>query len=51
MKKYITMLLAVSCALAAFSMLFRALEEEQPNHVAVKQYKVFKQAAGVICSK
>ena len=27
-------------------MLFRALEEEQPNHVAVKQYKVFKQAAG-----
>ena len=32
-------------------MLFRALEEEQPNHVAVKQYKVFKQAAGVVCSK
>ena len=32
-------------------MLFRALEEEQPNHVAVKQYKTFKQAAGVICSK
>ena len=32
-------------------MLFRALEEEQPNHVAVKQYKVFKQAAGDICSK
>lgn len=27
-------------------MLFQALEEEQPNHVAVKQYKVFKQAAG-----
>lgn len=27
-------------------LLFRALEEEQPNHVAVKQYKVFKQAAG-----
>ena len=27
-------------------MLFRALEEEQPNHVAVKQYKIFKQAAG-----
>jgi len=27
-------------------MLFEALEEEQPNHVAVKQYKVFKQAAG-----
>lgn len=32
-------------------MLFRALEEEQPNHVAVKQYKVFKQAAGVVCFK
>ena len=32
-------------------MLFRALEEEQPNHVAVKQYKAFKQAAGVVCSK
>lgn len=27
-------------------MLFQALEEERPNHVAVKQYKVFKQAAG-----
>ena len=27
-------------------MLFRALEEEQPAHVAVKPYKVFKQAAG-----
>jgi len=27
-------------------MLFEALEEEQPGHVAVKQYKVFKQAAG-----
>ena len=27
-------------------MLFRALEEEQPAHVAVKQYKVFKLAAG-----
>ena len=32
-------------------LLFQALEEEQPNHVAVKQYKVFKQAAGVVCSK
>ena len=27
-------------------LLFQALEEEQSNHVAVKQYKVFKQAAG-----
>lgn len=32
-------------------MLFEALEEEQPGHVAVKQYKVFKQAAGDVCSK
>lgn len=32
-------------------MLFRALEEEQPNHVAVKQFKAFKQAAGVVCFK
>lgn len=27
-------------------LLFEVLEEEQPNHVAIKQYKVFKQAAG-----
>lgn len=27
-------------------LLFETLEEEQPHHVAVKQYKVFKQAAG-----
>jgi type IV secretion system protein VirD4 len=27
-------------------LLFEALEEEEPNHIAVKQYKVFKQAAG-----
>ena len=27
-------------------MLFQALEEEAPKHVAVKQYKIFKQAAG-----
>lgn len=26
--------------------LFMALEEEKPNHIAVKQYKVFKHAAG-----
>jgi len=31
--------------------LFEMLEERDPNHIAVKQYKVFKQAAGVICSK
>lgn len=27
-------------------LLFEALEEEEPDHIAVKQYKVFKQAAG-----
>lgn len=27
-------------------MLFTGLEETEPNHIAVKQYKVFKQAAG-----
>ena len=32
-------------------MLFEALEEEEPNHVAVREYKIFKQAAGVVCSK
>jgi len=27
-------------------LLFEALEEEEPDHIAVKQYKVFRQAAG-----
>jgi type IV secretion system protein VirD4 len=27
-------------------LLFEALEEEEPEHIAVKQYKIFKQAAG-----
>ena len=27
-------------------LLFEALEEEQPGHIAVRQYKIFKQAAG-----
>ena len=27
-------------------LLFEALEEEEPDHIAVKQYKIFKQAAG-----
>lgn len=27
-------------------MLFEALEEEKPEHIAVKQYKIFKQASG-----
>ena len=32
-------------------LLFEALEEEQPDHIAVREYKIFKQAAGVVCSK
>lgn len=32
-------------------LLFEALEEEQPDHIAVRQYHIFKQAAGDICSK
>lgn len=32
-------------------LLFQALEEREPNHVAVREYKVYKQAAGDICSK
>ena len=27
-------------------LLFEALEEEQPNHIALRQYRIFKQAAG-----
>ena len=32
-------------------LLFRAMEYENPESVALRQYKVFKQAAGVVCSK
>ena len=32
-------------------LLFRAMEYENPESVALRQYKVFKQAAGDICSK
>ena len=27
------------------------LEEEDPDHIAVREYKIFKQAAGDLCSK
>lgn len=27
-------------------LLFEALEEEDPDHIAVREYKIFKQAAG-----
>ena len=32
-------------------LMFDALEAEKPNHFAVRQYKKYKLAAGVICSK
>ena len=32
-------------------LLFQSLEEREPTHVAVREYKVYKQAAGDICSK
>ena len=32
-------------------LLFQAMEREKPDSVAVRQYKVFKLAAGVVCSK
>ena len=32
-------------------LLFAALERAQPDHIAVRQYKIYKQAAGVVCSK
>ena len=32
-------------------LLFADLEEKDPDHFAVKQYKKFKMAAGVVCSK
>lgn len=32
-------------------LLFEALEEEDPDHIAVREYKIFKQAAGDVCSK
>ena len=32
-------------------LLFQAIEREKPDSVAVRQYKVFKMAAGVVCSK
>ena len=31
---------------SALDLLFEALEEEQPNHIALRQYRIFKQAAG-----
>ena len=35
----------------AVDLLFEELEEKDPNHFAVRQYKKYKLAAGDICSK
>ena len=35
----------------AVDMLFEELEAEKPDHFAVRQYKKYKLAAGVVCSK
>mgnify|MGYP000188189953 FL=1 len=35
----------------AVDLLFEELEQEKPNHFAVRQYKKYKLAAGVVCSK
>ena len=32
-------------------MMFQELEEREPQHFAVRQYKKYKMAAGVVCSK
>lgn len=37
--------------ISPLDLLFKAMEHEHPGSVALRQYKVFKQAAGDICSK
>ena len=37
--------------ISPLDLLFQAIEREKPDSVAVRQYKVFKMAAGDICSK
>ena len=37
--------------ISPLDLLFKAMEHERPESVALRQYKVFKQAAGDICSK
>ena len=36
---------------SAVDLLFEQLEQRDANHFAVRQYKKFKMAAGVVCSK
>lgn len=35
----------------AVDLLFEKLEQKNPNHFAVRQYKKYKLAAGDVCSK
>jgi len=35
----------------AVDLLFEELEADKPNHFAVRQYKKYKLAAGVVCFK
>ena len=37
--------------LSPLDLLFQSIEQEDPESIALRQYKVFKQAAGVVCSK
>lgn len=37
--------------ISPLDLLFRAMEREKPESVALRQYKVFKQSAGVVCFK
>ena len=37
--------------LSPLDLLFQSIEQENPESIALRQYKVFKQAAGVVCSK
>lgn len=37
--------------ISPLDLLFKAMEHEHPESVALRQYKVFKQAAGVVCFK
>ena len=37
--------------ISPLDLLFKAMEHEHPESVALRQYKVFKQAAGDVCSK
>ncbi len=35
----------------AVDLMFEQLEKENPDHFAVRQYRKYKLAAGVVCSK